>query len=92
MGIISWIAPSGGYVDFLEANHIYPSGSQNPSEINKDPEPEHNGLPVADLISIFQMKLNSPREKDLFDLIALAKKLGIPKKTQTKEIKYGTKE
>ena len=79
LGVISWISPSGGYVDFLEANHNYPDGIRNPPEIGKDNESEKTGYPVADLVSVYIMKLNSHREKDLYDLVRLAKRVGIPK-------------
>lgn len=77
IGVISWISPSGGYVDFLMANHVFPDNRKNPDKIGKDSD--SNELPVADLVSLFQLKLNSHREKDLLDLVQLARKIGIPK-------------
>lgn len=82
VGVISWISPSGGYVDFLVAGQRFPD-NQNPKKIGKDPESEKMGCPVADMVSIFQLKLNSYREKDTLDLVALARKIGIPKNLDT---------
>lgn len=79
IGVQSWIAPSGGYVDFLVAGHSFPDSTKNPKKIDKDAESEKMGCPVADIVSLYVLKLNSFREKDLLDLIALARKVGIPK-------------
>lgn len=79
IGVISWISPSGGSVDFLIAEHRFPNNLKNPKKIDKDPESVLMGCPVADLRSIFELKLNSDREKDLTDLLVLARRLGIPK-------------
>lgn len=80
IGVHSWISPTGGYVDFLIAGHRYPDNNQNPKEIGKDPESLKIGWPVADIVSLFQLKLNSYREKDILDLVALARKVSIPEK------------
>ena len=77
-GVISWIAPSGGYVDFLIAGHSFPDNTRNPKKIGIDPESEKMGCPTADLASLYLLKLNSFREKDLFDILGLARKIGIP--------------
>ncbi len=81
-GVVSWIAPSGGYVDFLIAGHSFPDNTKNPKKIGIDPESEKMGCPTADLVSIYLLKLNSFREKDLFDILGLARKLGIPKEIE----------
>ncbi|NGX42223.1 MAG: hypothetical protein K940chlam7_00500 [Chlamydiae bacterium] len=92
LGVVSWISPSGGYIDFLEAGHIYPSGHRNPYHIDKDLDSIADGLPVADLASIFVMKLNSDRVQDLTDLVNLAKKRGIPKDLARKKLNEQQKE
>ena len=92
LGVISWISPSGGYVDFLEANHYYPDGNRNPTQIGKDLESEKIGCPIADLVSVFLMKLNSHREKDLFDLVRLVKKVGIPKELKRQPLNRAQKD
>ena len=75
-GIESWISPSGGYVDFLVAGESLPGEVIVPQNVTVDKTAE---LPVATVADVFAMKLNSMREKDLFDAIALARKFGIPK-------------
>lgn len=85
IGVTSWISPSGGYVDFLVAGHRFPDNNQNPKEIGKDPESIKDGWPIADLTSIFLLKLNSYREKDILDLVALAQKAGIPESNLRKQ-------
>jgi len=79
VGVVSWISPKGGYVDFLIAGHCFPGQSKIPKKITKDPEFEKMGCPVADICSLFILKLNSSREKDLLDLLSLSRKVGIPK-------------
>lgn len=79
IGLISWISPSGGYVDFLVAGHRFPDNNINPMKIGVDVKSMEAGCPIADVASLFQLKLNSFREKDLTDLVALARKVGIPR-------------
>jgi hypothetical protein len=77
IGVASWISPSGGYVDFLMAGHRFPDSNATPKKIEKDPESINTGWPIADITSLFLLKLNSFRDKDLFDLVVLAHKVGI---------------
>lgn len=72
--ISSWISPTGGYVEFLMAQDMLPKNDK----IEKDPESIAMGCPVADLLTLFKLKLNSSREKDLADLMSLARRVGIP--------------
>lgn len=88
LGIISWISPSGGYVDFLEYGHKFPGSGQISVHVQKDTDSESVGLPLADLSSIFRLKLQSDRERDFADLLLLARKLGIPKDVE-RETKDG---
>ena len=76
VGLISWISPSGGYVDFLQGGHEYPGGRKNPSSVSIDTSISE--FPVADVASVFKLKLNSERQKDLLDLVALARRTGVP--------------
>lgn len=78
-GIPSWISPSGGTVDFLRRGDQIPDGPRIPKDIEQDTE--SNTVPIAAVKSIFKMKLDSYREKDLMDLVALARKTGIPELT-----------
>ncbi len=75
-GIESWISPTGGYVDFLVAGEELPGGVTVPTTVRTDKEAD---LPIATVADVFAMKLNSMREKDLFDAIALARRFGVPK-------------
>lgn len=77
VGVPSWISPTGSHVDFLIAGHQFPDGSEVPKNIEKNRNATNN-WPIADLTSLFLLKLNSFRDKDLFDLVELANKVGIP--------------
>jgi hypothetical protein len=80
-GVISWISPSGGYVDFMTSGHEFPGGSRTPSRIAVDPSSKD--YPVATAVDLFKLKLNSMREKDVTDLIGLARAIGgIPSEQQ----------
>lgn len=75
-GVISWIAPSGGYVDFLTPGHEYAgTGAKNPARLEPDPESAESDFPVAHWKSLLFMKLNSMREKDLADCVSLVRAL-----------------
>jgi hypothetical protein len=76
VGVPSWISPSGGYVDFLQGGHEYPGGRKNPSSVEIDNV--FTDFPTASLKSMFRLKLNSERTKDLLDLVAVARKTGVP--------------
>lgn len=91
-GVISWISPSGGYVDFLIAGHRFPNDLKNPKKIDKDPESVLMGCPIAALRSIFELKLNSDREKDLTDLLILARRIGIPNDLQQQPLNQTQRE
>lgn len=76
LGVVSWLSPTGGYVDFLQGGHEYPGGRRNPSNVEQDNSIAE--FPVASLRDVFRLKLNSERTKDLTDLVALARKTGVP--------------
>lgn len=73
-GVASWISPTGGYVDFMTAGHIFPGGSRTPDRVTVDKS--SGKYPVAVAADLFKLKLNSMREKDLSDMITLARALG----------------
>ena len=77
IGVPSWISPSGGHVDFLIGNHEFDSDISVPVKVavSKDSPP---GFPVASVPDIFKMKLGTYRDKDMGDLVALARAKGIP--------------
>lgn len=79
VGIASWISPSGGYVDFLQAGEELPGGFRVPRRVRMAPDSDP-GFPVAALEEVLKMKLASLREKDLLDCVAIARKLGLPPK------------
>jgi hypothetical protein len=76
-GVVSWISPAGGYVDFLTAGHTFPSGETTPSSVARDPH-SPDDLPVAAPVELFRLKLSSMRSRDLSDLHELAQTHGLP--------------
>jgi hypothetical protein len=74
-GLESWISPSGGYVDFMQKGHEFPSGERNPDSVETHLDSPQD-YPVAAPIEMLKMKLNSMREKDLADAMALVRALG----------------
>jgi len=82
-GTPSWISPTGGYVDFITPGREFPGGERSPKSIDHDPETFYTEFPVASWLSIFRLKLNSVREKDLADSIALVRSMGrVPAPTE----------
>jgi len=78
VGVDSWISPSGGLVDFIPAGHSFPGGAAYPKSISVDPASAEAGLPVAGIVDLVRMKLDSDRPKDLSDLLLLAQGGGYP--------------
>lgn len=84
VGVSSWISPSGGYVDFLTPGHEINPDTKLPRTIDVD-APDSD-FPVGTWQSLAWLKLNSVREKDLADLIALVRKAGrVPTKADFKK-------
>lgn len=79
VGIVSWISPSYGYVDFLEAGDEMPGGFRIPRRVRVAPDSAPD-FPVAALEEVLKMKLASLREKDLLDCVSIARRLGLPPK------------
>ena len=73
-------------MDFLIAGHRFPDGNEVPRNIEKDKNSTNNNWPIADLTSLFLLKLNSFQDKDLFDLVVLANKVGIPHQLKNKTL------
>lgn len=73
VGVDSWISPSGGYVDFVTPSHEFEPGNKAPKKIEVD---AGTRFPVGSWKSLMWLKLQSFREKDLADVIALVRKLG----------------
>lgn len=74
VGIPSWISPSGGHVDFVTP------GQNFGTEVGRVPrkiEVDSGRFPVGSWKTIMWLKLNSHREKDLSDVVTLARKLDI---------------
>lgn len=76
IGVASWISPSGGFVDFMQAGDELDAGVTVPHAIEYDKESATSDMPVAHQLTILKMKLNSYREKDLSDSIALIRAMG----------------
>lgn len=74
--IVVWISPGGGWVEFFKVKDIFP---KNFSKIGKDTESEIATCPVADILTLFKMKLNTNYENDALELITLIRKFGYPK-------------
>ena len=67
-GVVSWISPTGGYVDFLAAGQTFPSGERVPSQVQVHPgSAASSDLPIASVRDLFKLKLNSMRAKGLHD-------------------------
>lgn len=75
VGVPSWVSQSGGHVDFLLPNQDLPSG-RTPARIEPNPDTLDTDFPVASWQSLLKLKLNSYREKDLADSIALVRAVG----------------
>lgn len=75
---IFWTSPSGGQASILVAGQKLSNGIQIPESIGKDPESELAGCPIGNVLSLFQMKLNSSLPKDLTDFLNIAVRIGIP--------------
>ena len=88
VGVISWISPSGGYVDYITAGKVV---NDNPMPQSVQADPSSKDYPVAKAVELFRLKLGTMREKDLSDLMSLARAIGRvptdaelgPLKTQT---------
>ena len=76
IGVPSWKSPTGGQVDFLLPNSDMPSGSRVPSKLEPDPSTINSPLPMASLNSLLRLKLDSTREKDFADSVALVRACG----------------
>jgi len=75
VGVVSWISPSGGYVDFMTPGHEFPSGEKTPRSLRMHQPSKDTSYPVADVLDLIRLKLNSFRAKDLTDILALAKSI-----------------
>jgi len=73
IGVVSWISPTGGYVDFMTPGHEFPGGAKTPRSVGIDTS---FGYPVVRWLDLMRLKLNSMRAKDMTDLIALVRKIG----------------
>lgn len=73
LGVVSWISPSGGIVDFMSPGHKFPGGEKLPHTVDIDRSFDY---PVVGWKNLMLMKLNSVRDKDIADLMALVRKLG----------------
>lgn len=74
-----WKLDEEGQAWFTSKNHcirfLYPNKKM---KISKDPESSEAGCPVADVLTLSQINLNSGRVKDLLEIVTLWRKVGIP--------------
>ena len=59
---------------------------ENINEIKRDLESLDAQCPVVEFITLFKMKLYSNHERDLLDLLSLARVLGIPAKLDLNQL------
>lgn len=81
---LCWMSPSQGYVKFFNFKDEFPSELDKISEAGKDQESVLMNCPVADVETLFRMKLNSRKEKDMLDLMMLTRKVDIPQDVDKK--------
>jgi len=76
LGVVSWISPTGGRVDFVT------SGQEFSNSVGAMPRAvgvaanSPTGMPVAQVRDLFRLKLGSYRAKDLTDLLTLSRAQG----------------
>jgi len=75
VGVNSWISPSGGIVDFLTPGHRFPSGEIVPRRVGRQTASDGN-YAVAEINDLIRIKLDSMRDKDLHDVLAMVRHLG----------------
>ena len=81
---LCWISPSQGYVKFFNFKDEFPLELEKISTAVKDQESVLMNCPVADVETLFRMKLNSGKERDMLDLMMLTRKVNIPKDIELK--------
>jgi hypothetical protein len=76
--MIAWISPENGCVLFFIKEEKLPSDILV-FDIQKDLESIEMGYPVADVTTLFKMKLKSNNTFDLYQLMCLVRKFDLPK-------------
>ena len=73
-----WISSAGNIFELIKIRDLF---QQPPKQfhISCDPESIQMGCPVADIFTLFLINLDSGRDRDFFDLLSLAKNVGISK-------------
>lgn len=77
----AWFTSKNHYVKFLSTNGFFPNQEM---KIGKDPESFETGCPIADLLTLSQVNLNSGWVKDLLEIVTLWRKVGIPENLEQK--------
>lgn len=77
-GHIYWISPKNSVVELFNESNIFIGNNENKFHLEKDLESVDHGCPVADIATLFVIKLNNFGIRDLNDLLLLALKNGIP--------------
>lgn len=70
----SWISHENGNVNFFLISDFFAQDRN----IGKDSESVEMDCPIADVESLFLMKLSTRKERDVGELMMLAKKVGVP--------------
>jgi len=75
---ICWVSPSNGCVKFSQIGSI--------ENIEQDPESKKAKCPVVGFRNLFKMKLKSEKERDLLDLMSLARVVGVPENIESRQL------
>ena len=76
----TWVSPDGSRVDLFHGKDLFSEICEKLLTLNQDAESARMECPVADVKTLFFIKLELFSPRDLYDLLLLARKLGIPKK------------
>ena len=77
----AWFTSKNHYVKFFSTNSFFPNKEM---KIGKDSESFETGCPIADVLTLSQINLNSGRVKDLLEIVTLWRKVGIPENLEQK--------
>lgn len=78
-GLSTWISSFGSRVDFFSTKDFFSQECIEALHLTPDSESVEMGCPVADTSTLFSIKLQLFSPRDLYDLLLLSRKLGIPK-------------
>lgn len=65
------------------AEQEFPGGERLPAAVSVNKKTARSRIPIANWQDIFAIKLNSVRDRDLFDLVSLCRSMGrVPKEQE----------